>query len=52
MAIACIKNKISNLLFRYFRLNADVPIHAQQLLAYKIQSPIEKEAIAGLKVNS
>jgi len=34
----------------YVRLNADVPIHAQQLLAYKIQSPIEKEAVAGLKV--
>lgn len=34
----------------YVRLNADVPIHAQQLLAYKIQSPIEKEAIAGLKL--
>ena len=32
------------------RLNADVPVHAQQLLAYKIQSPIEKEAVAGLKV--
>lgn len=34
----------------YVRLNADVPLHAQQLLAYKIQSPIDKEAKAGLKV--
>jgi ADP-ribosylation factor-binding protein GGA len=30
------------------RLNADVPLHAQQLLAYKIQSPLEKEAVRGL----
>ncbi|CAG5112796.1 Oidioi.mRNA.OKI2018_I69.chr2.g6972.t1.cds [Oikopleura dioica] len=29
-------------------LNADVPLHAQQLLAYKIQSPLEKEAVRGL----
>ena len=34
----------------YVRLNADVPIHAQQLLAYKIQSPLEKDARAGLKI--
>jgi len=34
----------------YVRLNADVPLHAQQLLAYKIQSPIDREAKAGLKV--
>jgi len=32
----------------YVRLNADVPLHAQQLLAYKIQSPLEKEAVRGL----
>lgn len=34
----------------YVRLNADVPLHAQQLLAYKIQSPIDREAKAALKV--
>jgi len=34
----------------YVRLNADVPIHAQQLLAYKIQSPLEKDARAGLAI--
>ena len=35
-------------IFYLTRLNADVPLHAQQLLAYKIQSPLEKEAVRGL----